>query len=1062
MSSVNFSSSQREAIKGYPNTNILVSAGAGSGKTTVMTERIIELVSQDTPIDKFLVLTFTDAAANSMKSKIRKAIAESQDSKVRESLSKIDQSHIETFDAFALYIVKKYSYLDSIKLDKDISIIDKGIIEIKRNEILEETICDYLDSDREEGEEFFDIYTAYSYKNDDEIKKTISDIINKAHLTSNKDEYYKSCISLFNEGFIREKVRQVVSDTISGLHHYLDIVNNPNSLSSQRLVDQLNEYLHSVLYFDDGRERKTYEELADALNNIEFKRKPAKSKDDSDETAAADKALNDTISDYIKSLKPLFSFESEEEIVRDYMSHRYEAETLVNIAREVDDKLTEYKRSLNVFEFSDISLMSSAILRDNPEVASELRDSFEYIFIDEYQDTNDIQESVIDAISKNNVYMVGDIKQSIYAFRNADCEIFNEKFNLYKAGEGGKEIDMNDNYRSRKEIVEGVNTMFSVLMSPASMVSSYSPIDYKKGNHSFTYARKDYEDHSLKKDYGFSVNQFHFEKSDDPTAPSIFDYQASLIADDIISRINNEEKIYDEGEERVVKYSDFAILIQASTHFSSIQRVFNEKHIPLIIKKDEDSIDYSFKQIIKSLVKLVYFISIDEYSNDFYHAFASVYRSPIVKMENKDAHLYELFRNKELIKSDELFLKIKNISDQVNSLSLSEIMLALYRDFDFLGTIFSLASYSKNSLLFDKFLSNSLEMEKLGYTLKEFVDYYDDIDKYSVSIEIPSDSSIENAVVLSTIHKAKGLEYHICYFPFLDQAPRGNNFRSPTPKYITPTKKNGLLFPYRKQSKEYVSSFLQIKTSNDEKLDKFYEQIRLLYVSLTRAKDENIIYLKDDTKSCLFLDTAKNFGQFIQFALNHNPYDFRINEGVEPKNNSLNYSGEESSEVKPITISSINPDYELITRTHASKEMKEEVDVNALRRGSELHYVLEHLDFASPDFSKFPGLEEKDIAHIQNMLSLDIFKDVENKEVLHEFKFYDEKNGLTGVIDCMLVSPDRIDIIDFKTNNIEDEAYYNQLRAYKDYIKQTTSLSEEDIHVHLLSLAGKIDLDIKL
>ncbi len=1062
MSSVNYSPSQLEAIHTNPGTNILVSAGAGSGKTTVMTERIIDLVSQGTSIDKFLVLTFTDAAANSMKNKIRNAISTSDNKDVKESLTKLDESHIETFDAFALWIVKKYSYLDSIKLDKDISIIDKGIIEIKRNEILNETINEYLDQDDEKGEEFFDIYTAYSYKNDDEIKKTISDIINKAALTANKEKYYEDCLSLFNEDFIREKVRKVVSDTINGLHHYLDIVNDPSSFISDRLTDQLNDYLNSVLYFDNGTPRKTYEELADALNNIEFKRKPAKTKDDSDETAAADKSLFDTISDYLKSLKSLFSFTSEDEITRDYMSHRYEAETLIDIAREVDNKLTEYKRSLNVFEFSDISLMSSAILRDNPIVAEELRNSFDYIFIDEYQDTNDIQESVIDAISKNNVYMVGDIKQSIYAFRNADCEIFNHKFNLYKEGRGGKEIDMNDNYRSRKEIVEGVNKMFSTLMNPLSMCSLYSPIDYKKGSHNFIYGRKDYEEHILKDHYGFSVNHFHFEKSDDPNDPTIYDYQASLIADDIISRINSEEKIYDEGEERTIKYSDFAILIQASTHFSSIQRVFNEKHVPLIIKKDEDSIDYSFKQIIKSLVKLVYFVSIGDYNNDFYHAFASIYRSPIVKMEDKDAHLYELLHNKELIFSDELFLKVKNISYQVDSLSLSEIMLALYQDFDFLGTIFSLASYSKNALLFDKFLSNSLEMEKLGYTLKEFVDYYDDIDKYSVSIEIPSDSSVENAVVLSTIHKAKGLEYHICYFPFIDQAPRGNNFHSPTPKYITPTKKDGLLFPYRKESKEYVPSFLQIKNTSDEKLDKFYEQIRLLYVALTRAKDENIIYLRDDTKSNLFLDSAKNFGQFVQFALDANPFFFLVNERVEPQNYSLAVSGEESSEVRPITISSINPTYEKIERSHASKEMNEEVDSEALKRGTELHYILEHLDFACPDFTKFPGVSEKDINHIKNMLSLDIFKDVENKQVLHEFKFYDESNGLTGVIDCMLVSPDRIDIIDFKTNNIEDEAYYNQLRAYRNYVKGITSLGEDDIHVHLLSLAGKINLDIKL
>ncbi len=1062
MSSVKFSPSQLKAINGYPNTNILVSAGAGSGKTTVMTERVVKLVSEGTPIDHFLVLTFTDAAANSMKNKIREAISSSKDPHIRESIEKLDQSHIETFDAFALWLVKKYSYLDSIKLDKDISIIDKGIMEIKRNEILDETINEYLERDDEEGEEFTDIYTTYSYKNDTEIRNTINDIINKAHLTSNKDEYYTKCNSLFNEEYIRGKIDDVIKETIYGIRQYYDYINSPELVINEDLLDDLNTYLLGLLYYDDGTPRKTYDDLESALNNLSYPSMSRKYKYDDEALHEADKSLHDAIKAYINECKNLFSFGSEDEIVRDYMSHRYEAETLVKMAREVDDRLTEYKRSLNVFEFSDISLMSASILRDNPDVASELRDSFDYIFIDEYQDTNDIQESVIDAISKNNVYMVGDIKQSIYAFRNADCEIFNHKFNNYREGKGGKEIDMNDNYRSRKEIVNGVNEMFSTLMNPKSMVSLSSPIDYINGNHNFVYGRTDYEGHIYKKEYGFTVNEFHFEKSDDPTAPDSFDYQASLIADDIISRINSGEQIYDNGEQRNIKYSDFAVLIQASTHFSAIQRIFNERHIPLVIKKDEDSIDYSFKQIIKNLVKLVYFISIEQYDNDFNHAFASIYRSPVVHMKNKDAHLYELLTHPEKIKEDELYLKISNISCKVDSLSLSEIMLTLYNDFDFLGTIFSLSSYSKNALLFDKFLSNSLEMEKLGYTLKEFVDYYDNIDKYNISIELPSDSSVDNAVVLSTIHKAKGLEYHVCYFPFLDQAPRANSFRSPIPKLITPTKNNGLLFQYKKENKELVNSFLQIKDSRDAKKEKFYEQIRVLYVALTRAEDENVIYLNDATKPNVFLDSAKNFAQFIKFSLDTRPFPHNLHEGVEPLNLALELSGDESSEVKPITISSINPEYELVTKTHASKEMKEEVDPEALRRGTELHYILEHLDFAHPDFSPFIGVKEKDINHIKEMLSLDIFEDVDKKKILHEFKFYDERSGLTGVIDCMLVDPARIDIIDFKTNNIEDEAYYNQLRAYRSYVKSISSLDEKDIHVHLLSLTGKINLDIKL
>ncbi len=1046
MSKMKFSSYQEAAIKGYENTNILVSAGAGSGKTTVMTERVTNLVGEGVPIDRFLVLTFTDAAANSMKSRIRKKIEESENPEIRESLSKVDEAHIETFDAFALWLVKKYSYL--LEINKDISIIDEGILKIKKDEIIETTIDEYL----EKSEEFKDLYTKYCFKDDSVIVDALNSILDVSSSYANKEEFYTTALDNYkDETYIKSLIQELVDFTIHQLNSVLEKGHSPDFN-----IDITNQV---STIFSFARDPKiTYDSLKEYLESVDLKSLTRSSNEE-------EKQFRSYIADKLKELKSYFVYPSEQVIILQYMSHKNEAKLLLEVSHLVDERLSDFKREHNIYDFSDISSLANTLLTDDKYeiVRKEVSEMFKYIFVDEYQDTNDIQENVLNAIEKNNLYMVGDIKQSIYRFRKADCEIFREKFDQYRSGDGGKEIDLKDNFRSRPQFVAHVNQMFSTLMNPSFMADpTDTPINYKEDHDLVSGLSSEYLKHEYKDDYGFNLYEYHYPKKkrdgsltptyeDDPKIEekgikTRYEYEAHLIVDDIINEVNNKEIIYDRetGAERPVNYSDFAILIRSSTHFDEIEKVFNERHIPLVIKKDEESYDYSFGKIIKNILKVIYYIVSDvPFDSEFYHAFTSIYRSPV--NQGSDEDLYELFKDKdsrdEKIKDTDLYQKVAIDRDIIEGLSLSELMLYIYDNFNMMDCIFSLGSYNKNSLLWDKFVANSIEMEKLNYTLMEYVKYFSDLDELKLSIDIPSEENIDSAVVLSTIHKAKGLEYHIVYLPYLDTKMYYNPSKGVE---IYVSKDKGLIFPYEEE--DYFSkSLTQLLDEKDEKRADYFENLRLLYVALTRGIDRNILLLDKNrfTTPIIYPDESKNFGSLVYYAYSISPF---LNRNVSLSDEEI--KKKEKYPTYDIAFDEVRPTYKEVVVSHPSKEVKIN-NPELLDEGTKVHYILEHLDFEHPDLSFLSGSEARYKSKIEEILKLDIFKGVTNDMLHHEYEYYDEEENLHGVIDCLIERSDHIDIIDFKLKNIEDEAYERQVNAYRKYISTLTS---KPINMYLLSI----------
>ena len=423
--------------------NIIVSAGAGSGKTAVLSERVITNLKRGMHINEMLLLTFTKAASGEMRERIRKKIKKEES--LKEELDLIDTAYITTFDSFALSIVKKYHYL--LNLSKDIKIIDNETITLKKIELLNNIIDSYYEK---EDKDFIDLINTFCIKDDEEIRKSILDISNKLDMLSNKEKYLDLYIDkYYNELFIDENVTKYINLIKEKV---LEIKNELNNLSyyvDNKYYDKINESLYNLL------NTNTYEEIKQNLNI-----KLPILKTDYNEA----KIIKENISNLIKEIKSLTTYENETELKQSIIKTKPYVQAIINIIKDFTKEVKKYKKEYNIYEFTDISIMAINIVKNNEEIKEELKNHFKEIMIDEYQDTSDLQEEFISLIENNNVYMVGDIKQSIYRFRNANPIIFKTKYDKYTKHIDGEKIDLNKNFRSRQEVLENINLIFNMIM----------------------------------------------------------------------------------------------------------------------------------------------------------------------------------------------------------------------------------------------------------------------------------------------------------------------------------------------------------------------------------------------------------------------------------------------------------------------------------------------------------------------------------------------------------------------------------------------------------------------
>ncbi len=994
----NFSDDQLKAIDAV-GENTLVSAGAGSGKTSVLTERIYQLAKEQNTLDNFLVLTFTNLAASEMKDRTRNLLFD--DEATKHLASEVDNAHIETFDSFSLYLVKKYFYV--LGISKDISIVDNSILTIKRQNILDEL---FENEANENNPELVALISQYSIKSNDRVKKMVIELLKKANGKINQYEYIEK---LAKNYFSDEHIDSLINELFNNKLEVLKIMKD----KANGLVDS--EYQIEVLDFIDKLlGSKNLDELRAQIEEDFPKLKTKKGEEHPDKQLRAE--LSGIYSDYIKIKKGSREgdFGSTADIKAQFEETKPFITKICDLAINVEKQLDEFKQEKRAYSFSDISRFVIKLL-DNKDIVNEIAGSFKYIMIDEYQDTNDIQDYVISKISNNNVYMVGDIKQSIYRFRGAECTLFQEKYEQYKKHNGGQEIDLNTSYRSRQEVVDFVNDVFGDLM-----IKAYNPIDYSNG-HTFKRGLKVYDEHKDENAYKPEVYRYSYEK-----AAEMPHKEGNIIASDILKKIDEKYEIYDDKnkEFRPCTYKDFAIIVDRTAFFYTFQQIFSKRGIPLNAKGKEKLFNSDIAVLVKNLVKMLYLSLNNQYDVEYRKAFMSVARSFVFNY--KDDKLHQIVSNKQEL-TEPFVQQMELKKESLRFASIKSILEWLYSQYHIYEHISKIANYYANAHKLEQLLSIASDMDALGYTLKDFVQYFNDMEATDLDVDYRDQDNPEDSVTLITIHGSKGLEYPITYFPGLRK-----EFKRDDSGTFLISDKYGISLPL------VVNNFPSIVNTltkiEEEKLD-FAEKIRLLYVAITRCREKIIIIDGENDKGSnkLFGYETNSLSKLLSLSSHMSNYDstYSLNDlTAKDKNNN--------KEVPPIVIKSINIPAKEIIHSRASKEVDEIVNESVLDFGSEVHSYLQTMNLENDDLSYISNKRIR--RYVANVKDSVLFKEIKNSQVRHEFRFFDETNNIEGYIDALIIKDNEIDIVDFKLKNIADEEYDKQLRTYKRYVSQITKL----------------------
>lgn len=1030
---------QEEAIY-TSGKNIIVSAGAGSGKTAVLSERVLHKIEEGTHVNELLILTFTRAAADEMKDRIRKKISGKEE--LKKELTLLNSSYITTFDSFALSVVKKYHYL--LNITDNINITDESIVKIQNKKILDEIFERSYKNIR-----FQELIKKYCIKTDKVLKENILSIALKIDGFIDPfgfiDNVYNN---FFNENNV-DNLLKTYESIINDLKKTIELeIENMSLYFDSDYIEKVNDAVYNILNAD-----------IDELHLYSTVKLPTVPRGSSEEA----KASKDSLKKACDKLLSYGNYGTINDIKNDIYSTKDTVLTILDIIKEFLLEIEKYKKENDIYTFNDISKLSIKILKENENIREELKSSFKEIMIDEYQDTNDVQETFIGMISNNNVYMVGDIKQSIYRFRGSNPEIFKEKYSNYSKDIGGYKIDLIKNFRSRSEVLDNINKIFCLIMDYNLGSAEYSV------SHQMVYGNTAYDTEKVN---GFNYNFRVLEYLNKQKESGFSDIEVEIftIAKDIKNKLDNNFQVFDkeDGKLRNATYNDFVIILDRSKYFDDFKKIFEYFDIPLTILKDGKLNSTTDILLIKNLVDFIIKIKEDVYDIDFKYDFISIARSFLY--EYSDEYIFDIVTNNK-IKETTIYNDLSTLSDKLNSYTSSLLFNDILDVTDFYNKLNKVGDYEEVNVRLKTINSLSSSLSSLGLSIMDFRDYLTDIIENDEDIKYATYTKEGNSVKILTIHKSKGLEYPICYFADLDHEFNTSELKD---KFIV-DKKYGLIVPSNLE--EIDNSLIKEMYKYDFNREEVSEKIRLFYVALTRAREQMIIVLPDRETRTLEKNNdgvieeirRLSFNKLSSFIYGIKNYLYSYFEQIDIEKLGLtkNYLypkkivQETLNNIKDnINVEEINIENEVVEEKHFSKETnkiitKEENDL--MKFGTKVHEIFELLDFRNIDLSL---VDNKFIRNkVEKFLSNDLLKNISNANIYKEYEFIYNKdnNEYHGIIDLMLEYDNHIDIIDYKLKGITDENYIKQLNGYKEYIEK---ISNKEVSTYLYSILDEKVLKI--
>ncbi len=862
---------QQEAIE-YRNNNVLLAAAAGSGKTAVLVQRVIELIEKDKiSVNELLVLTFTDAAAGEMREKIKKAISDAlrnnpADEHMQRQKLLIHSSSISTVHSFCMNTLKSNIYLTGLPVD--FSIVSETEASIMLREALDRVLEMFYERiDRDSS--FAQLVMGYGgIKNDSALREMVLSLHNFSRSMADparwlngtvreykavaetgefSNELWMSRQKAFVEKtkaevqLIYDKIRQEIEENMPEAHPYVAFFAD-EAASLQRVFEHMNP--------------EDYSSVKSEIDSFAFKNLARGLTTDDNEIIEAReriKSLRSLAKSSIEKLQECFVAEPEDmaqRIAKTYPMLR----TLKNIVLMLDRCYTRKKRSKNFLDFNDLEHETLKLLStksgEGSETAEKLRGKFKAILVDEYQDTNNIQDAIFRLISgdNKNIFMVGDMKQSIYKFRNAVPRLFSDKYELYgRDDKEGHLIQLFKNFRSRTSVVDTVNFLFERIMSPDVGDISYTTDEY------LDFGAKYYPKEGEKGDCNA---EFHFICRDvtdaDGEILESFDrntIEAEFAVKRIQQLVESGFKVFDKEKNdlRNVRYSDIVILVRNPRSATpTIEKVFDEHGIPLYTEVGKGYLDAPEIQIALAFLQVV-----DNPYQDI--PLIAILRTPVwdftpeelaeIRMGKKKGYFLdalEFAAENGNQKAAEFLEKLEKWRGMAGYESVDALLCEFYYECGYYAYLGSLKHGAEKQANLRLLLEHASDFEKTKLSgLFSFVNYIETIRAEGGDM-VPAKTfgEGEDVVRVMSIHKSKGLEFPVV---FLMDTAHKFNFKDASQAVIW-DEKAGIGAVYADADARIRYSTLPQKfVGMSIKDDQMSEEMRLLYVALTRAREKLII-----------------------------------------------------------------------------------------------------------------------------------------------------------------------------------------------------------------------------
>ena len=895
--------------------DILVAAAAGSGKTAVLVERIIQkILSKEEPIDvdELLVVTFTNASAAEMRHRIGEALEKAIDADpasrhLRKQLSLLNKASISTLHSFCMEVIRKYYYL--IDVDPGFRIADETEAQLIRDEVMDELFEE--EYGKKDNEAFFNLVDSFTNdRSDSALMDIVRSIYDFARSNPLPDQYLQSIISMYDVSsidnieelsFIQALLFDIdlqLEAAREMIKRGLEVTKLPGGPAprAENFLDDL-QMIDTLLL----AKKDSWETLYQGMQTWSFSRAKQVKGDqyDKDLTEKAQK-LRDKAKKKLQDLKEELFSRKPESFLRDMEEMRPLIETLVHLVKEFSLRFEQVKREKGLVDYADLEHYCLGILTTEISAEGEFLPSeaalayqrhFNEVYCDEYQDTNMVQETILKLVTKKdehngNMFMVGDVKQSIYRFRLAEPNLFLSKYNRFKVdGESsGIRIDLARNFRSRKEVLDATNYLFKQIMGV-----KVGEIEYDEAAE--LRAGAPYPEEESYPVELLLINQNVEDKGS--TATSEDEAEAELEGFDAVGLEQSQlearviaskiKKLVAEGapvyntktkSSRPLMYRDTVILLRSMTWAPQIIEEFKQQGIPIYANLSTGYFNATEVAIMISLLRVI--------DNPFQDIpLAAVLRSPIVGLNEEELSKIRIYqkrgsfweavtafcKSKQAENTAEFYGKLRRFYDFLTEWrrmarqgALSELIWQLYRDTQFYDFVGGLPGGKQRQANLRALYDRARQYEQTSFRglfrflrfIERMIERGDDLGAARALGEQ------EDVVRIMTIHSSKGLEFPVVFMAGMGRTFNMADVRKP---YML-DKEYGFASKYVNAEKRIsYPSLPQLAFKRKKKMEMLAEEMRVLYVAMTRAKEK--LYLTATLKDAMkkidqWNDTASN------------------------------------------------------------------------------------------------------------------------------------------------------------------------------------------------------------